>query len=75
MSHILCWGVPLNTLIEDKVHYVIENVVLDNFKSFFQLNHQVYIYLTKATTLRYSRVLALLASQSLESISSHFIGY
>ena len=46
-----------------KIHiyiYIFKNVVVGSIKSFFQLDHQVDIsgYLTEATALRHSRILA-----------------
>jgi hypothetical protein len=48
---------PLCNHVRDKFPSLFENVVLENLKSFLQLNHQVDInlYLTKATALRHSR--------------------
>jgi hypothetical protein len=50
---------PLQNSIRDKFLSLFENVVLENLKSFFQLEHQVDIslYVMEATTLRHSREL------------------
>ena len=51
---------PLYNLIRDKFHSLFEKVVLGDLESLFQLDHQLDIsmYLTEATTLRFSRELA-----------------
>ena len=79
---------PMYNPIWDKFSSLFENVVLGSLKSFFQLDHQVDIslYLTEATALRHSmklanlrpswcafRLISILASLTLKSISIHFI--
>ena len=60
MRHISCWNVPYNKPIRDKFPSQFENVILGSLKSFFQLEHQVDICLTKATALYHSKQLVCL---------------
>jgi hypothetical protein len=55
---------PLYNSITDKFQPLLERVVLESLKSFFQLDHQVQItlHLTDATTLCHCRELPSLTS-------------